>query len=81
MLADKRLELAYQRCVTIKSEIDIDPLLLTCAAKLLEAGDLALRERLVKEVKKSGAPPEGKSVLSSWKRRGDPHSSAPDGRR
>ena len=65
MLADERLELADQRCVATQSKIDIDSLLLTSAAKLFEAGDLALREGLVEEVKKGRAAPERKSFTQS----------------
>ena len=57
---DEPLELTDKLRVAPKGEIGLDPLLESRKASLLEPGDLPLGERLVGEVGKRRATPEGK---------------------
>ena len=58
MGADERLELADQLGGAPRREIGLEALLEREHAQLLEPRNLALRERLVSEVRKRRAPPE-----------------------
>ena len=57
MLAHERLELADQRGVPSKREVSVDSILERREALFLDPGSLALRERLVREVRQCWAPP------------------------
>ena len=56
--ADERLELGNELGVAAEGEVGLDPLLESGQAQLLEASDLALRERLGREVRKRRSAPE-----------------------
>ena len=62
MLANESLELADERGVATFAEITFDPLLEAGKPKLLQAGDLALGERLVREIGKWPSPRESKRL-------------------
>ena len=58
MVRDERLELGHELEMTRKGEIGLDPLFDRRQAQLLEPRDLALGERLVRDVGECRAPPE-----------------------
>ncbi len=62
MALDESLQLADQLVVASQSEICVDPLLERGEPKLLEPGDLRLRERLVREVGQRRPAPERERV-------------------
>ena len=62
MALDERLELADQLVVASEREVGVDPLLERGQAELLEASDLRLGERLVREVGKGRPAPERQRV-------------------
>ena len=63
MLADERLELGDERCVLTESEVGFDPPFQRHEPQLLEPPDLALRERLVREVVERRAPPQPERLI------------------
>ena len=58
MLAHERLQLADQFRVPSVREVELDPLLEACEAKLLQTGDLGLGEALVGEVRQRISAPQ-----------------------
>ncbi len=58
MLAHERLQLADQLRVPSVREVELDPLLEACEAKLLQTGDLGLGEALVGEVRQRISAPQ-----------------------
>ena len=62
VLRDQRLELADHLVVAPEPELGLDPVLVRDEAQLLEARDLALRERLVAQVRERRPAPEGERL-------------------
>ena len=63
MLLHERLQLADKLDVPTAREVLIDSLVEECEAKLLQAGDLALGEALVGELRERRAPPERERLV------------------
>ena len=68
MLADERVELADQLRVASVGEVELDPLLDTREAKLLQAGDLGLGEALVGEVRERFSAPQRERLAPASRR-------------
>ena len=66
MVLDKRLQLAHELGVASGVEVVLDPPLEASETQLLEAGDLALREALVRELGERRPAPEQQRLLRAF---------------
>jgi hypothetical protein len=58
VLGDERLHLADERAMPAELELGVDPVLERGQPQLLQAADLVLRKRLVRELGQRAAVPE-----------------------
>jgi hypothetical protein len=68
MLADEHLKFSDELGVAAESEVGLEPALERSQAELLEARNLALRKRLVREVGKRRSTPQVESFAQSLRR-------------
>ena len=70
MLARHQLQLRHQPLMAPQRQIRIDAVLQRRHARLLQAGDLTLRERLIGEIRKRRAAPQAERLPQPRSRRG-----------
>ena len=65
VLGNERLELGHQLVIATDRQVGVDAILDRRQTKLLQPGDLALRERLVPEVRQRLPAPERKRLVQA----------------